>query len=235
MTTDRCTVICVRFGNLYGREYVEKLRNMVHRNLTVPYRFVCLTDDQNPIDGVDSIVQPNANYKKGWWHKVHMFDPDLPLSGRLLYFDLDVVIHANIDKLVNNYTNEFVGIRDFNRKYHAAWRYLNSSVMTWQHGVESNLWQEFQKDPAAAQRVMGDQDYIWKTNKNKIEFFPDEWIQSYKWEVRSRDDLVQVHNQRRFKTDNHVIRPNDQCSVLVFHGEPKPKDVKDQFVVDHWR
>lgn len=235
MADNICTVICVRFGDLYGREYVEKLRNMVNRHLTIPYRFVCLTDDQIPMEGVYSIIQTNSGYKKGWWHKLHMFDPDLPLSGRILYFDLDVVIHANIDKLVTNYADEFVGIRDFNRKYHPSWRYLNSSVMSWSHGCESNLWSEFHKDPNSSQKVMGDQDYIWKMSKDRIRFFPDEWIQSYKWEVRSRDDLVQTNGQRKFKTDDHVIRPNLECSVLVFHGEPKPKDVKDQFVVDHWR
>ena len=93
------TVLCVRFGNKYGIDYVEKLRNMVSRNLTIPYEFVCLTDDPKPIDGVRIIWQANSGYSKGWWHKVHMFDPSLPLSGRILYFDLDVIIFNNINKL----------------------------------------------------------------------------------------------------------------------------------------
>ena len=78
------SVLCVRFGTRYGREYVERLRNMVARHLTVPYEFFCLTDDQHPIDGVHSIVRPNEGYAKGWWHKVHMFDPELGLRGRVL-------------------------------------------------------------------------------------------------------------------------------------------------------
>ena len=114
-------VLCVRFGTRYGREYVERLRNMVSRHLTVPYEFFCLTDDQHPIDGVRSIVRPNEGYAKGWWHKVHMFDPGLGLCGRVLYFDLDVVIHQNIDKLVLGYDREFLGIRDFNRKFNPQW------------------------------------------------------------------------------------------------------------------
>jgi hypothetical protein len=63
-------VLCVRFGSRYGREYVERLRNMVARHLTVPYEFVCLTDDSTPIDGVRSIVQPHGGYQRGWWHKL---------------------------------------------------------------------------------------------------------------------------------------------------------------------
>jgi len=86
---DKLTVLCVRFGTKYGREYVERLRNMAARHIKVPYEFVCLTDDINPIQGVRSIVQPLAGYHRLWWHKVHMFDSGLPLSGRILYFDLD--------------------------------------------------------------------------------------------------------------------------------------------------
>ena len=50
---DKVTVLCVKFGTKYGREYIERLRNMVSRHLTVPYEFVCITDDQHPIPGSD--------------------------------------------------------------------------------------------------------------------------------------------------------------------------------------
>jgi hypothetical protein len=107
----KVTVLCVKFGTKYGREYIERLRNMVSRHLTVPYEFVCLTDDHHPIEGVRSIVQPMKNYKKIWWHKVHMFDPNLPINGRIVYFDLDVVIHNNIDNLTVGHGNTFLGIK----------------------------------------------------------------------------------------------------------------------------
>lgn len=233
--TDKCTVLCVRFGNIYGRDYVERLRNMVSRNLTIPYKFVCLTDDNHRIDGVENIVQPNSGYKKGWWHKVHMFDPFLPITGRILYFDLDIVIHSNIDKLVSSYGSEFVGIRDFNRKFHSKWQYLNSSVMSWMHGSHPDIWLQFKKDPTAAQKLMGDQDWIWKLHRNNIKFFPDEWIQSYKWEIRSKNDLTQINGRRRFRTENNDHTADPACSVYVFHGEPKPQDVNDRFIVDNWR
>jgi hypothetical protein len=103
------TVLCVRYGNKYGTDYVERLRNMVSRHLTVPYEFACLTDDQHPIDGVKTILRPSHRYSKGWWHKVHMFDPEIGLEGRILYFDLDVIIHDNIDKLIENQGDNFLG------------------------------------------------------------------------------------------------------------------------------
>lgn len=229
------TVLCVRYGNKYGRDYVERLRNMVARHITLPYEFVCLTDDQHPIEGVRSIVQPSAGYTKLWWQKVHMFDPNLPIKGRVIFFDLDVVIHNNIDKLVSLMPTEFIGIHDFNRKFYANWVNLNSSVMAWTHGTQSHIWNQFRNDPAAAQRLPGDQDWIWKTSKDRIKFWPKEWIQSYKWEIRRKEDLTLVNGKRNFRQIDHTIEVDPDCCVTVFHGDPKPQDVQDKFVVDNWR
>lgn len=229
------TVFCVRFGNKYSREYVETLRNMVARHMTVPYEFTCLTDDQYPIPNVRSIYQKNALYPKGWWHKVHMFDSALPIKGRILYLDLDVVIHNNIDKLVQICGNDFYGIRDFNRKFHAGWQNLNSSVMSWIHGSQNHIYDQFMKDKGSAQRLHGDQDWIWKTSKDRIKFWPDQWIQSYKWEIRSREELIDRTGRKGFRIVRNDIQPHPDCSIAVFHGDPNPLDVKDSFVIENWR
>jgi hypothetical protein len=229
------TILCVRFGNKYGPEYVERLRNMIGRHLTVPYEFVCLTDDQHPIEGVRSILMPDQGYAKKWWHKVHMFDPSLSLKGRILYLDLDVVISGNLDKLASFGPNFFVGILDFNRKFHAAWQYLNSSVMAWDHGTQTAVYSQFKTNPGDAMRLHGDQDWIWKVAKDRIKWWPKSWIQSYKWEIRSRDELIVRDGKRQFKTvRDDVVVPAD-CAITVFHGDPNPVDVQDKFVIDNWR
>ena len=230
------SILCVRFGTRYGREYVERLRNMVARHCSLPYEFVCLTDDPTPIEGVRLIVQPNAGYARGWWHKVHMFDPCLPLQDRVLYFDLDIVIISDINKLVENCGNDFYGILDFNRKFHRNYRSLNSSALYWHRGSYQHIWTDFIKNPKAAQRFPGDQDWIWHCCKDIIKFWPTSWIQSYKLEIRTREELeITQHHRRNFKTANHKVSIDEDCSVLVFHGDPKPQDVEDKIVVDNWR
>lgn len=229
------TVICVRFGTKYGIDYVERLRNMVSRHLTIPYEFVCLTDSTEEIANVRTIYQPNAGYNREWWHKIHLFDPNLPVSSSILYFDLDVVIHSNINKLVAANTHDFFGIRDFNRQFNADWGSLNSSVMAWTHGEQSHVWHEFKKDYALAMRLHGDQDWIWKTSRKRISFWPDTWIRSYKWEIRSKQELDVINGKRQFVTQNdNVVIPPD-CCVAVFHGDPKPQDIPDKFVTDNWK
>ena len=232
---DKLTVLCVRFGTKYGREYVERLRNMAARHIKVPYEFVCLTDDINPIEGVRSIVQPLAGYHRLWWHKVHMFDAGLPLSGRILYFDLDIIICADVEKLIRGSGNKFLGIRDFNRKFHPGWNILNSSVMSWLHGQQSYIFEDFKRDPLHAQKLLGDQDWIWRVAKQKITFWPDDVIQSYKWEIRERGDLMVDRGKRKFKTVSNSTNIDENCCIVVFHGDPKPEDIQDKFVVDNWK
>ena len=37
-------VICIKWGDKFGANYVNSLYNMVERNLTLPHRFICFTD-----------------------------------------------------------------------------------------------------------------------------------------------------------------------------------------------
>ena len=39
------TVACMKWGDKYGPEYVNRLYNMVERNTTLPFKFICFTDN----------------------------------------------------------------------------------------------------------------------------------------------------------------------------------------------
>ena len=163
-----------------------------------------------------------------------MFDPALPIDGRILYLDLDVIVCDNLDKLVADKKEaDFFGIRDFNRKFHSHWNMLNSSVLSWHKGLHPDIWTVFKTSPATAQKMHGDQDWIWKVAKSRITFWPDEYIMSYKWELRERNEIERSNGKPRFKTIRNPPIPKN-CCVVVFHGDPKPEDIKDPFVVDNW-
>ena len=50
------TIACVKWGTKYNSDYVNKLAAGVRRHLTVPYRFVCFTDDASGISA-DIVTQ----------------------------------------------------------------------------------------------------------------------------------------------------------------------------------
>ncbi len=228
-------VLCLKYGTKYSADYVNKLYNMTQRHLTVPHRFVCFTEDSaglNPNIEIKSL--PHNSSIKGWWWKTYLFKSDHFAQGDInLFFDLDIVIVNNIDKLVSHSTDPFVGFEDPGKIYSRTSK-LNSSVMRWNSGQYSNIWDNYISDPRQALGLHGDQDWIWKLNSQHIKFFPDSWIKSYKWQVRKHNELCRVGSVQKFK-DIRSPELDPETSILVFHGTPNPEHVQDPIVVDNWQ
>jgi len=233
---DKNHVVCVKWGNKYVSTYVNILKNMVARHTTVPYQFHCLTDDPAGIDPDVNIVRlPKEPGIHSWWSKLWMFSPDMPLRGNILFFDLDVVIFDNIDSLFTHNSGKFNIIRDFNRCRVPDWKQSNSSVMRWESGQMHYLWNDFRNNTNRIMRENhGDQDWIMKSAKNDINWWPDEWIRSYKWEMVGFKDtkLLTKDGKSYFRTPAKIKKGN---KVAVFHGKPNPMECADQFVVDNWK
>lgn len=228
-------ILCVKWGKKYIPKYVNTLKNMCARHLTVPYEFHCLTEDPAGLDSdINVIPLPALPGIKTWWSKLYMFAPELPLQGNILFFDLDVIIFRNIDCLFTHQPGTFHIIRDFNRCRVKEWKLSNSSVMRWEKGRLDYLWNDF-KDQTS--QVMGqnhgDQDWITKRAKDDITHWPDEWIRSYKWEMIGLNNTVFRNGKiHKFNKDPLITEEN---RVAVFHGNPNPMECGDQFVVDNWR
>ena len=47
-------IICMKWGDKFDSSYVNRLYKMVEKNITIPHRFVCFTD--NP-DGIDKNIE----------------------------------------------------------------------------------------------------------------------------------------------------------------------------------
>ena len=151
-----------------------------------------------------------------------MFSPEMPVKGNILFFDLDVVIFENIDDLFTYQPDKFMIIRDFNRCRIKDWKLSNSSVMRFKSGTMDYLYNDF-KDRSAniMQQNHGDQDWITKRAKNDINWWPEEWIRSYKWEMIGLKDtkLLSKDGKKIFRNNPReivkIVR-NKIHSVKVF-------------------
>lgn len=221
---DKLTVACVWWGTLYPQQYVVNLRNMVARHLTVPYEFVCITDRDDVPEGVTRIPTPVPNEVcqgknsygdgKGWWAKIGLFKPGL-FSGRVMYFDLDVVICNSLNKLAC-IQEPFCMIENFGpNKGHAA---HNSSVMVWTSSTKTEeIYTKF--SPDVTKELHGDQCFIWRVMQDDIYNYPKNWVVSYKYEKHPR-----------------WRNADKDTSIVVFHGKPKPSDIpNDPLIHNHWR
>lgn len=208
---------------------------MISRHLTVPFDFYCFTENPNQLDPRIKIKSLPSNQFSGWWWKPYIFKQGHFPNGDInLFFDLDMVIVNNIDKLTTFMPNEFVGLEDVGRVFRRIPAKLGSAVLRWPSNQYSDIWEKLESNPEKTKQFTGDQDWIWHLYKDRIKFFPETWIQSYKWEIRTRDELTRNKGKNVFKTiRNPDINP--ECSVIAFHGTPNPEDVQDPIIVDNWQ
>jgi len=229
-------VVCLKYGDKYSSLYVNRLFNMVKRHTTGDIGFFCITENPVGLDPDIKIIQiPEVKGLQGWWYKPFVFSKDLPINGKILFLDLDVVIIKNIDCFFEYSPSKFCIIRDFTRAMNSAWNRYNSSVFRLDSGTLPHVWDNLIRDISITKRLHGDQDWIFETVKENFQFWPDEWCQSYKWEIRNRNEIVGVGRQRNFSTIQHEPKIKTETRILVFHGDPKPEQVKDPIVIDNWR
>jgi hypothetical protein len=206
----RINVVCVKWGDKYGAEYVNRLKVMLDRNLTIPFKMWCYTEDAYGIDyDIEIIDIPEDEMLEGWWNKIGIFKESMPYDGRCLYLDLDTVIQNNIDDLVEYETHELCGVWTY---WNEVWtdnthpdpqqRHkvpFNSSVMTWNKHKCTHIWDHFwENHNDYIMKYYGDDKYL----GNEIigfETFPRDWIYS-----RLYGDGINKSNDKA-RVDEHTV------------------------------
>ena len=100
-------VACIKWGTVFGPEYVNRLYSGVRRNLNGDVRFLCMTENSEGLHpDVEVLELPNEPFsepmnaalavanRQGAMRKTSLFKSGLipDLEGPILGFDLDVVI-----------------------------------------------------------------------------------------------------------------------------------------------
>lgn len=178
---NKLTVICVlnqSENTPFTIEWVQKLKNMVSRNLDYPHYFVCFSNVTMDLEGVSCI--PLRYGFPGWWAKLEIFR-DAP-GSRVLYLDLDVLIYRNIQPIIDFPADFAIGPPYGRPNIHKKKKLknvrpgYNSSVMIFDRGnITEEIWSKFNKNPKRWMRLYrGDQDFL-------QEFFPDLDTLPAKW------------------------------------------------------
>jgi len=228
-------VACLKWGDKYSPEYVNKLNSMVRKHCTVDYEFVCFTENKQGLNKDINVLPLPKLRTQGWWFKPMFLGSELGIQGTLLFLDLDVIVFNNINKLFKYEPDKFLICRDFNRSIRHKWDRMNSSVFRVPIGKYDKKWQQFKNGlQHETTKHRGDQDWMF-ANIRDHKFWPDDWIQSYKWEMRDRRDLkIDTHTRKRnFTVDSPPNIKKDTC-IAVFHGDPNPGDANDSWVKAHW-
>tara|TARA_Y100000389_G_scaffold38492_1_gene32851 strand:- start:1246 stop:1905 length:660 start_codon:yes stop_codon:yes gene_type:complete len=213
-------VYCVNVGNKYGSQYVYKLKTAVEKYLKLPHNFWCITDKTELYP-----FSIQADDLPGYWNKISIFK----YTGTCLYFDLDVIIHGNIDMLVSDTLMPY-------RLINPVWKnpskakfvkdrpdigtsLNNSSVMSW--SSETKIYEKFMKDPEYyIFKYDGDDRFL--SHETTFKTFDTDIIYSY------RDGA-------HYKNDNTNFKYRPDYSIALFHQKPEIHECSDHKIVkDNW-
>tara|TARA_B100000424_G_C22898476_1_gene477897 strand:- start:373 stop:1188 length:816 start_codon:yes stop_codon:yes gene_type:complete len=235
--TTKYNILCLKHGTKYNSHYVNVLYNMIQRNLIGDFNLYCLTEDPKGIDErIHIIPLPNLPLF-GWWYKPYIFSAEIPIIGTILFFDLDIIISSNINKLFDYAPNKCCILRDFIKLVRPSWNRYNSSIIRYNSKELDFVWQTFINNHQHYMRKYhGDQDFLFEVFDKKATYWPDAWIKSWKWEIRKSKqvNLNSSKGKRKFLQIENVV-PNPECCIQVFHGDPNPHNCDDPFIIKHWK
>jgi hypothetical protein len=219
------TIACVDVGEPYGyldrgREYVDALWKAVRKNLSIPHRFVCFTDNM-PRYGLHPYHVRKAPHPdlKGWMNKIALFKPGVFAEGeRVLYLDLDTVITGSLDDIAS-YAGEFAMLSDFTMPHLKA-----SGVMAWRGGFGARIWESYE--------AAGFPEVVRFAGVDDHPGGDGAWVMGQAPRADVLQDLYpgQVAS---YKVSGGVLAP--QTRICAFHGRPRPHQITNGWVPPLWK
>lgn len=215
------TIICIKWGDFFGPEYVNRIYGMVKRNVTPPFELHCFTDNaeglsenifSHPLPELGCEVPKNTI---GKWRKTALWGNDLfGLKGRTaLFVDLDTVIVDNIDSFFEfGEPEDVVVARNWLKPLHKLGQ---TTLFRFKIGHQPYMLSDFQKDPqGVADRYRFEQHYVTKHLKTPIKFWPNDWVKHY------RHHCLGGYVSRYTKAARLPIG----TKIVAFPGGPNPID-----------
>lgn len=220
--TESVNVVCMKWGDPYGPDYVNRLYAMTARHLSRRFRFVCFTDAAAGIRGeVETLPLPEVrvdpSYERQAWRKLGLFRPDLGgLSGTTLFMDLDVVIVDSLDPFFEH-PGRFCIIHNWT---HPKRIVGNSSVFRFEVGAHPEVIARYESRPTRhwIDLYNNEQTYLSHAlGSEQLTYWPGEWCTSFKRHCLPGGPFG-LGNWFR------TARIPPGARILAFHGSPKPHE-----------
>ena len=235
--TDNYCFTCLKIGDKYNADYVNKLESMVRKHSDAD--FLCFTDDFKGVNAECIILDDKVerDWDNWWpvWCKIKLFDsPYLRKYDRKIFFDLDIIIHGDISKLLSHDAksprNNFSLIQSTwrGRTYQMAnptKSLFNSSCMMWKDNKK--IYEKYMENPKGyVAKYHGTDDFY---HNEKIIRKPLPPI-FYSYREGYKDQCKKWN-------DSTWLRMSEKHSVAILHQEPKPHtlNIKDHPILAYWK
>lgn len=221
-------------GYSFEPEHVRIHKRMFERNLTVPHRYICVTDEK--IDGVDTIPVdwskhvPGTVFVRLMLHRADIaqfLSVDQTIQGwRILLTDIDVVVTGNCDHLLRR-QEDFVIWR--NPNFPKPQRSIfQSSIRLFTAGARPELYDDF--DPSTTPNWV-----TWRFGGRE-----QAWIaERLPWDEAVFTDDDGIYGAGRLKGEGiYGTLPGNAC-IVSFPGSRAPwqPEVQERYpwIKEHWR
>jgi len=189
-------VICIKWGDFYSSEEVNKLYRGVKNNTSFPVNFYCFTDNPDNLDKdvivypLPEIGVPGENKMEKYRKTVGLSDNNLAdLKGkRVFLFDIDSLIVDNLDELFTYpQKDEFYIINDWrHRKGKKSGKVGQASCYSFVVGTIGYVKDYFKEHyPEILQKYgTASQQYLSAKiieHRGKLNFWPDNWFKSFRF------------------------------------------------------
>jgi hypothetical protein len=207
------------FRNKYTAEHVNRLAEMVKRNVTLPYRFVCVTDNPAGIRDDVTIVplweNPAPQYgtekRPNCFARLKMFSEEAKtqFSERIMWLDLDAPIVGNIDHIVRERADFKIWYVDKEVSP------CNGSLVTHRLGTRTDIWTKFNPKNIHPEEgyqnstghIGSDQAWIAQNLTPKDVFYGQvDGVYSYRCHIKGKP-----------------LPP--EAKIVFFHGDDKAEDL----------
>ena len=211
-------IACCLWGDFpdtgWSEEYVRRLRNGVSRHLPVAHRFVCFSDRQIYVDGIE-VRELKPPSWRGNLPKTFVYSPEAELVGRVLLFDLDNVIVGDLSDMAA-YDGPFcVRGRLQNRRP----RQPDGDMISFEAGndIARKLWHAATSSAVEKQTEGREREFI-------LQHAPD----CDQWQDVCPNQVFSYRLQCRGRLPSNA-------RVVSCHGRPRPHQITEPFIVENWR
>ena len=210
-------IICMKWGEKFDAGYVNRLYEMVEKNITIPHRFVCFTDNPQGINPkIETFPIPplkEDGIPDRMWKKLTVFNKELyDLKGTALFLELDIIIRQSLDPFFEE-EGEFLIIKD--------WDFPDDII-----GNSSVFRFEIGKHPEVLEHFYGLGTAIRKHFKNEQAFLTYEMFEKGVLKYWNSDWCVSFKRCCLYKFPVcyfKVARDPQEAKIVIFHGKPNPK------------
>lgn len=236
-------VVCFKWNNIGGYElpsiggigkytalHVNAMHESLKRQLTIPFEFICITDDPTGVNCKTLPLWDKCREFGGCYNRLYVFSKDMKdiIGERFVCIDLDCVITGNLDALLSREDDFLINVfygRQNNQYYNGGFFMITA-------GARDYVWTEFEKD------IPGNVELMTKKREERELIGTDQaWI-SYTLgrgeSIVDYTDGIYAFSKLSTKKGKREL-PNDAIMVLFAGtGDPSTLYYKLSWIRKHW-